>query len=62
LLLEENRGNVPDETEGIPVDAFNVLNRANYQVPNNIITSPTFGSPTAVNDPRQLQFGVRVLF
>ena len=27
------------------VDAFNVLNRANYQVPNNIITSPTFGQP-----------------
>jgi outer membrane receptor protein involved in Fe transport len=44
------------------VDAFNVLNRANYQVPNNIITSPTFGQPTAVNDPRQLQFGLRVLF
>jgi outer membrane receptor protein involved in Fe transport len=44
------------------VDAFNVLNRANYQVPNNVITSPTFGRPTAVNDPRQLQFGLRVLF
>jgi len=44
------------------VDAFNVLNRANYQVPNNIITSPTFGQPTAVNDPRQLQLGLRLLF
>ncbi|HEV7425982.1 MAG TPA: TonB-dependent receptor [Thermoanaerobaculia bacterium] len=44
------------------VDAFNVLNRANYQVPNNIITSPTFGRPTAVNDPRQLQLGLRLLF
>ncbi|MCU1245872.1 MAG: hypothetical protein JWN02_1782 [Acidobacteria bacterium] len=44
------------------VDAFNVLDRANYQLPNNIITSPTFGQPTAVNDPRQLQLGVRVLF
>lgn len=44
------------------LDAFNVLNRANYQVPNNIITSPTFGQPQAVNDPRQLQFGLRVLF
>ena len=43
-------------------DAFNVLNRANYQVPNNIITSPTFGKPTAVNDPRQLQLGMRLLF
>jgi outer membrane receptor protein involved in Fe transport len=44
------------------VDAFNVLNRANYQVPSNITTSPTFRRPTAVNDPRQLQFGLRVLF
>jgi outer membrane receptor protein involved in Fe transport len=43
-------------------EAFNVLNRANYQVPNNISTSPTFGRPTAVNDPRQLQLGVRVVF
>jgi len=44
------------------VDAFNVLNRANYQVPVNIITSPQFGKPTAVNDPRQLQLGLRVTF
>jgi hypothetical protein len=43
-------------------DIFNVFNRANYQVPNNIINSPTFGKPTAVNDPRQLQVGVRMLF
>jgi outer membrane receptor protein involved in Fe transport len=44
------------------LDAFNVLNRANYQVPNNIFGSPTFGRPTAANDPRQLQLGVRLLF
>ena len=47
--------------EGI-IDAFNVLNRENYQVPVNIITSPIFGQPTAVNDPRQLQLGLRVTF
>jgi len=44
------------------LDAFNVLNRANYQVPNNSFGSPTFGKPTAVNDPRQLQLGLRLLF
>ena len=44
------------------LDAFNVLDRANYQVPNNIITSPAFGQPTAVNDPRQLQLGLRFQF
>ncbi|HKO58415.1 MAG TPA: TonB-dependent receptor [Thermoanaerobaculia bacterium] len=44
------------------VDAFNVFNRANYQAPNNIITSPTFGRPTAASDPRQVQAGLRVTY
>jgi hypothetical protein len=44
------------------LDVFNVLNRANYQVPNNILGSPTFGRPTAVNDPRQFQLGLRLVF
>jgi hypothetical protein len=43
------------------VDVFNVLDRANYQVPNNILTSPTFGKPTVANDPRQFQLGLRLL-
>ena len=43
------------------IDAFNVLDRANYQVPNNIFTSPTFGQPTVANDPRQFQLGLRFL-
>ena len=44
------------------IEAFNVLNRDNYQVPNNTFGSPTFGLPTAVNDPRQIQLGLRVTF
>jgi hypothetical protein len=44
------------------LEGFNVLNRKNYQVPNNIVGSPTYGQPTAVNDPRQLQFGARLIF
>jgi len=47
--------------EGI-VDVFNALDRANYQVPNNVLGSPTFGRPTAINDPRQVQLGVRLAF
>jgi outer membrane receptor protein involved in Fe transport len=42
------------------LEGFNVLDRANDQVPNNSFGSPTFGKPTAVNDPRQVQVGVRV--
>jgi outer membrane receptor protein involved in Fe transport len=44
------------------LDAFNVLDRANYQVPNNSFGSPTFGRPTAANDPRQFQLGLRLAF
>ena len=48
-------------------DGFNLLNRANYSVPNNTFgsgTTPlqTFGQPTQAFDPRQFQFGVRLSF
>ena len=49
------------------VEGFNVLNRANLQLPNNTfgvgaIAPATFGQPTAAADPRQLQFGLRLSF
>jgi len=48
-------------------EGFNVLNRANYQVPNNIFGTGTvaragFGLPTAAADPRQMQLGLRITF
>jgi hypothetical protein len=48
-------------------DGFNLLNRANYSVPNNTFgsgTTPllTFGQPTQAFDPRQFQFGLRLSF
>jgi hypothetical protein len=49
------------------VEGFNVLNRANLQIPNNIFGTrekplPTFGQATAATDPRQIQFGFRFSF
>jgi carboxypeptidase family protein/TonB-dependent receptor-like protein len=49
------------------VEGFNVLNRANYQLPNNTFgpgpePRPGFGSPTAAADPRTLQVGLRIDF
>lgn len=49
------------------VEGFNVLNRANLQIPNNIFGTgeeplPTFGNPTVASDPRQIQFGLRLSF
>jgi hypothetical protein len=48
-------------------EGFNLLNRANFGVPNNtfgsgIIPLATFGQPTAAFDPRQFQFGLKVSF
>ncbi len=49
------------------VEAFNVFNRANYQVPNNVYGTastplPNFGRPLAAADPRQVQLGLRFIF
>ena len=48
-------------------ESFNTLNRANWQLPNNIYGAgvaplSSFGKPTAASDPRQIQFGLRVMF
>lgn len=48
-------------------EGFNILNRANFGVPNNTFGTgvnplPAFGQPTAAFDPRQFQFGMKVSF
>ncbi len=48
-------------------EGFNVLNRANLQLPNNVYGTgaqplPAFGRPTAAGDPRQIQLGLRLSF
>jgi hypothetical protein len=50
------------------VEGFNVLNRANLQLPNNTLnpanpsTLLAFGRPTAADSPCQVQFGLRLNF
>ena len=49
------------------VDAFNLLNRTNLLIPNNVFGSgqtplPSFGQATAAADARQIQLGVRWAF
>ncbi|HEV7859926.1 MAG TPA: TonB-dependent receptor [Pyrinomonadaceae bacterium] len=49
------------------VEGFNILNRANLQLPNNTFGTgttplPGFGRPTAADNPRQVQFGLRLNF
>jgi hypothetical protein len=48
-------------------EGFNVLNRANFGVPNNTFGRgttplPAFGQPTQAFDPRQFQFGMKLSF
>lgn len=48
-------------------ESFNTLNRANAALPNAVFGTalqprPAFGTATAMNNPRQLQFALRVSF
>jgi hypothetical protein len=44
------------------VEAFNLFNHPNFNLPDNFLGSPTFGQITSARDPRHLQFGVKLLF
>lgn len=42
---------------------FNVLNQHAFNAPNRTLTSPGFGvSTSTVADPREIQFGLRLIF
>ncbi len=46
----------------VRMESFNLLNRANYDVPDAVLTSPTFGAATAAFDSRQGQVALRLEF
>jgi hypothetical protein len=46
----------------VSVDAFNVLNRVNYQNYIGSLTSPFFGRAVATQPARRVQIGVRFQF
>jgi hypothetical protein len=69
LDLRANRSLKIAERMGVEilVEAFNVLNRTNYQFPNNTFGGgttplPSFRQATAAADPRQVQLGLRLMF
>ena len=43
-------------------EIFNLLNRANFDLPNRIFGNPNFGRIFSARDPRQMQFGLRLAF
>lgn len=44
------------------VEAFNLFNHPNFNLPDNFLGSPTFGQISSARDPRHLQFGLKLLF
>jgi hypothetical protein len=44
------------------VEAFNLLNRTNLDLPDAFFGSPTFGQVLSAGSPRRIQFGVRAVF
>ncbi len=43
-------------------EIFNLLNRANFDLPNRVFGSPTFGRIFSAKNPREMQFGLRLSF
>lgn len=41
---------------------FNLLNRTNFNLPDNFVGSPTFGQITSAQDPRRTQLALKFLF
>jgi hypothetical protein len=46
----------------VRAEAFNLLNRANFNLPDAFLGSPTFGRVISADSPRRCQFGLRIIF
>jgi outer membrane receptor protein involved in Fe transport len=46
----------------IRAEAFNLLNRVNFDLPDIFFGSPTFGTIQSAQTPRRIQFGAKILF
>jgi hypothetical protein len=44
------------------VEAFNLFNHVNLNLPDAFLGTPTFGRVTSADSPRRCQFGVRLIF
>ena len=62
-LVKHIRLGVRDRaTIDLRLEAFNLLNTVNYDLPDAFLGSPTFGRILSAGSPRRVQFGVRAIF
>jgi hypothetical protein len=43
-------------------EIFNLLDHANFDLPNSFLGSPSFGRILSAGTPRRVQFGLKLLF
>jgi hypothetical protein len=46
----------------VRAEVFNAMNTTNYNPPDGVLSSPTFGQATSALDPRQIQLAMRFSF
>ena len=62
LALVKNLRFSPTARLQLRAEAFNLFNRANFDLPDAFLGSPTFGQILSAGSPRRFQFGVKYLF
>jgi hypothetical protein len=54
---------LPGETRlQVRLESFNLFNRANFNLPDAFVGSPTFGRVVSADSPRRCQFGLRLVW
>ena len=61
-LFKNNRFNDGKWNAQIRIEAFNVLNRTQFNFPNTQVDSSAFGTITGAGGARQLQIGLKLMF
>jgi hypothetical protein len=62
LVLQKNITIMERVKLQIRAEFFNALNHSNYSVVDRIFNDPAFGAVQSQLDPRQLQFGIKLIF
>jgi hypothetical protein len=62
LVLQKNITVMERVKLQIRAEFFNTLNHSNYNIVDRIFADPSFGAVQSQLDPRQLQFGIKLIF